>query len=94
MERFITLLSFLTRIPVKTSGKLDEAFHKSAKCFSLVGIVLGIFYLIFGVATSKIFGAHIRALVFISIILTGGLHLDGLGDTFDGLYSYRDKIES
>ena len=93
MERFITLLSFLTRIPVKTSGKLDEAFHKSAKYFSLVGIVLGIFYLIFGVATSKIFGAHIGALVFIStnIILTGGLHLDGLGDTFDGLYSYRDK---
>ena len=28
MERFITLLSFLTRIPVRTSGKLDEEFHK------------------------------------------------------------------
>lgn len=26
-----------------------------------------------------------------TVILTGGLHLDGVGDTFDGIYSYRDK---
>ena len=26
-----------------------------------------------------------------AVILTGGLHIDGLGDTFDALYSYRDK---
>ena len=25
------------------------------------------------------------------IIVTGGLHLDGLSDTADGFYSYRDK---
>ena len=25
------------------------------------------------------------------VILTGGLHIDGLGDTFDAIYSYRDK---
>ncbi len=93
MERFITLLSFLTRIPVKTSGKLDEEFHKSARYFSLVGMILGVLYLIFAIAFSRLFGTFIGALAFVSsnIILTGGLHLDGLGDTFDGLYSYRDK---
>jgi len=93
LERFITLLSFLTRLPVKTSGNLDEEFHRSAKYFSLVGIVLGAFYIFSGVLAFKIFGSFIGALIYVSIniILTGGLHLDGLGDTFDGLYSYRDK---
>ena len=93
MERFISLLSFLTRIPVKTSETLDEEFHKSAKYFPLVGIVLGIFYVGFSYLGNMIFGPVIGGIIFIimNIVLTGGLHLDGLGDTFDGLYSYREK---
>ena len=93
MERFISLLSFLTRIPVKTSETLDEEFHKSAKYFPLVGIVLGIFYVGFSYLGNIIFGPDIGGIIFIimNIVLTGGLHLDGLGDTFDGLYSYREK---
>ncbi|MFR1676535.1 MAG: adenosylcobinamide-GDP ribazoletransferase, partial [Fusobacterium sp.] len=30
-------------------------------------------------------------LVIIEVVLTGGLHLDGLADTFDGIFSYRSK---
>lgn len=93
MERFILLLSFLTRIPVKTADRLDEEFYKSAKYFPLVGAVLGIVYISFTYIGSIIFGPYIAGIIFIiaNIILTGGLHLDGLGDTFDGLYSYRQK---
>jgi adenosylcobinamide-GDP ribazoletransferase len=29
----------------------------------------------------------------IQVIVTGGLHIDGLSDTFDGIYSGREKLE-
>ena len=40
-----------------------------------------------------LFNPYITAVLVLAseVILTGGLHIDGLGDSFDGLYSYRDK---
>ena len=94
MKRFISILQFLTRIPLPFDGGVDEAFHKGIFYFPLVGGVLGLFY--YGVAflSSKLFPNFIASiLVLLSMVLfTGGLHLDGVGDTFDGLYSYRDKV--
>ncbi|CEN92302.1 cobalamin synthase CobS (Cobalamin-5-phosphate synthase) [[Clostridium] sordellii] len=93
MKRFIGILQFLTRIPIHIDIGFDEEFHKTMYYFPLVGFVLGILYCLVGFISSIFFDSYITSVnVLIStVILTGGLHLDGVGDTFDGIYSYRDK---
>ena len=93
MKRFIGILQFLTRIPIRIDIGFDEEFHKTMYYFPLVGFVLGILYFIIGLASSFLFDSYITSVNVLigAVVLTGGLHLDGVGDTFDGIYSYRDK---
>lgn len=93
MRRFIGILQFLTRIPINMNIGFDEEFDKSIMYFPLVGLVLGVIYLIMTYISLQIFDIYIASIIFLlsEVLLTGGLHLDGLGDTFDGIYSYRDK---
>ena len=93
MKRFIGILQFLTRIPIRVNIGFDEEFHKTMYYFPLVGFVLGTLYFIIGLVSSFLFDSYITSIniLIATVILTGGLHLDGVGDTFDGIYSYRDK---
>ena len=93
MKRFIGILQFFTRIPIRVNIGFDEEFHKTMYYFPLVGFVLGISYFIIGLVSSFLFDSYITSvnILISTVILTGGLHLDGVGDTFDGIYSYRDK---
>ena len=93
MKRFIGLLQFMTRIPIKADLGFDEEFHKSIVYFPLVGFVIGLISFIIGNLAIKIFDPFVTAVIIVAgeVILTGGLHIDGLGDTFDAIYSNRDK---
>lgn len=93
MKRFIGILQFLTRIPIRVDIGFDEEFHKTMYYFPLVGFVLGILYFIIGSLSNLMFDGYITSvnILIATVVLTGGLHLDGVGDTFDGIYSYRDK---
>lgn len=93
MKRLIGMIQFLTRIPLPIDTGMDEAFHKGMVYFPIVGLVLGLFYGAVGAISSMIFNPYISSVFVLitTVILTGGLHLDGLGDSFDGLYSYRSK---
>ena len=93
MKRLIGILQFMTRLPIPVDVGFDEAFHKGMVYFPIVGLILGICYEIVARIGSLFFEPYIVTILIIcsEVILTGGLHLDGLGDTFDGLYSYRDK---
>ncbi|MEG2246629.1 MAG: adenosylcobinamide-GDP ribazoletransferase [Peptostreptococcaceae bacterium] len=93
MKRFIGILQFLTRIPIRVDIGFDDEFHKTMYYFPLVGFVLGVLYFIIGLVSSIFFDSYITSVnvLIATVILTGGLHLDGVGDTFDGIYSYRDK---
>lgn len=93
MKRFILILQFLTRIPINLDLGFDEDFHKSIVYFPLVGFVIGILLFLTGVASIQIFDTFVVSVLITlaSVILTGGLHIDGLGDTFDAIYSNRDK---
>ena len=42
MKRFILILQFLTRIPIKLNVGFDDEFYKSIVYFPLVGFVIGI----------------------------------------------------
>lgn len=93
MKRFISILQFMTRIPINIDTGFDEEFHKTITYFPLVGLVLGVLIYIIGLVSGIFFDLFITSIIvtLALVILTGGLHIDGLGDTFDAIYSYRDK---
>jgi adenosylcobinamide-GDP ribazoletransferase len=94
IKRIILMIQFFTTIPVRK--RLDvqaKDFGKGLVFAPFVGLTLG--YIIYGIfyLSAELFTIEI-APVFIFIVyilLTGGLHLDGLGDTFDGLFSGKPK---
>ncbi|MDH5762495.1 MAG: adenosylcobinamide-GDP ribazoletransferase [Nitrospinota bacterium] len=91
MRNFVSALSFLTTIPLgKLSGKPAGA---SILYFPLIGLLIG--GLLAGVDRlgSLFLFEELRILVDVAflVIITGGLHLDGLADSADGLYFHHDK---
>ncbi|MEE8206129.1 MAG: adenosylcobinamide-GDP ribazoletransferase [Nitrospinaceae bacterium] len=91
MRNFVSALSFLTSIPLgKLAGKPDGA---SILYFPLIGILIGSLFAGVDWLGSLFLYDELRALtdvVFLALI-TGGLHLDGLADSADGLYFHHDK---
>ncbi len=83
----------MTRIPIKADIGFDEEFHKSIVYFPLVGFVIGLISYLIGGLAIKVFDPFVTSILIVGIevIITGGLHIDGLGDTFDAIYSNRDK---
>ena len=95
MKGLIALFKFTTRLPLGNSSNFTEdGVGKSMKFFPLVGIRLGlIMYTAHTLLSLYINSSLVIAaiIVVIYVILTGALHLDGLSDTFDGIFSYRSK---
>lgn len=86
-------LQFLTRIPIKKMVDFNRENLATSICFfPLVGLVVGglggLFYYLFAHINPSL-GSFFA--VFSMIVITGGLHLDGLSDTCDGFLSYRDR---
>ena len=91
---FVLQLQFLTRIPVPVFVKFnDRAFARGVIFAPVIGLFIGAAavgaYLLTGLLGRPLL-AVLAALV-MEIAVTGGLHLDGLADTFDGLFSNRDR---
>lgn len=94
IKRFILMIQFLTTIPIRI--RLDvtaEDFGKGLVFAPVVGLVIGGVVAGAGYLFGMILPAIVMAVlaVITYILLTGGLHLDGLGDTFDGLFSNRSR---
>lgn len=94
LKRFILMIQFFTSIPIPVNVNCDEKdFGKGLVFAPAVGLILGTLLFALGSALKLIFPIRAVTIFLIVgyIILTGGLHLDGLGDTFDGLFSNRPK---
>lgn len=84
MKGFIIALQFLTRLPTVKLTVSREEFVASIRWFPAVGLVIGALLTLAGRA-----GAHIDsgigalAALILWVIITGTLHLDGLGDIAD-----------
>lgn len=93
--RFLLALQFLTMLPIKIKRTVkDEDLGRSLLYFPIIGLFIGL--LLAGVAQISLFLPNTVSAVLIltvSIIITGGIHLDGFADTCDGFYGTRPKEE-
>ena len=95
-ESIAVTLAMYTKLPVPNIIWNDKNMRYSFLIFPFVGLIIaGIIYAliycfyIFGL--SPVFFSAIA--VAVSVIITGGLHLDGFCDTSDALSSNRDREE-
>jgi adenosylcobinamide-GDP ribazoletransferase len=78
---------FLTRLPVGKGGIAGADLGRSCAWFPLAGATMGLIVL----AAAHVAGPHVPALLAAVLAvsafawMSGGLHLDGLADLFDGL---------
>ncbi len=77
----------LTRLPLTCGAASDDDLGRAAMFFPVVGFALGIFLAILAVMIGQRLPAALVAVAIVGCLaaLTGGLHLDGLADVFDGL---------
>jgi len=94
MNSLLLALSFLTIIPAygnRTAGEKEMA--NSLYFYPLVGFIIG------GLLALFVYLGHLISpggetdaiIIVIWIIITGGLHLDGVMDSADGLFSGRER---
>ncbi len=100
-KEFVAAVRFLSTVPVPGSAQLfqaDGVLIFGGVYFPLVGLLLALLLSIVPLA----FGAYLpppvlaALLVVAAVLLTGGLHMDGLMDTCDGIFggtSRERKLE-
>ncbi|MEW6696658.1 MAG: adenosylcobinamide-GDP ribazoletransferase [Bacillota bacterium] len=90
---FRLAVSFLTIIPLYKKMANNQELARSVSYYPLIGLLLGstaagVCYLLHALGLTL--AADVMAFVTM-VTLTGGLHLDGLMDTADGLLSGRER---
>lgn len=97
MRAIFTALGFLSRIPVPGTGQIDDQeFSRAVIFFPLVGALIGLinaglFMLLDPWMPRPVITVCIITL---NLIVTGGMHFDGLLDSCDGLFSGRSRERS
>ncbi|GAB6189797.1 adenosylcobinamide-GDP ribazoletransferase [Marinitoga arctica] len=91
MRGLILLITFFTRIPIKYHFDFNEKdFIKGFYFLPLLGTFIGALMYLFSYT-----GFDKPIVILMSWILyiwiTGGLHIDGVADTFDGIFSNRNR---
>ncbi|MFH2058139.1 MAG: adenosylcobinamide-GDP ribazoletransferase [Pseudomonadota bacterium] len=95
MNLFLTQLRsailFITILPAGKKGAYDPV--GMIKFFPVVGLILGALLMAMDQILSNVWSPGVVALldVFFLVAVTGAFHLDGLGDTADGIFSHRSK---
>jgi len=89
MKNFVGALQFLTIFRVRRMDEFDPG--KILPYFPLVGLLIGLLLVGVDSLVGMIWPRPVAALLdlLFMVWVTGGLHMDGLGDTVDGLYGRR-----
>ncbi|VDN46563.1 Adenosylcobinamide-GDP ribazoletransferase [Petrocella atlantisensis] len=93
MKSFIMMLTYITRIPFPIKLEYDEkTFVKGLYAMPIIGLFIGM-VMAGAMWIMKDQMPQVKAFVMILIYLAmvGGLHLDGLADYIDGIFSGRTK---
>ncbi|WP_439135338.1 adenosylcobinamide-GDP ribazoletransferase [Pseudomaricurvus sp.] len=90
----ITAFLFLTRLPMPRLDDYDPADSGRAfPVFPLVGLVIGGLLTLSAMALNPFLPSGVIAAIIMTlwVLITGGLHLDGLGDSADGWLAGGDR---
>jgi adenosylcobinamide-GDP ribazoletransferase len=93
IDNFFNAVRFLTIFPVKAKEPAENDIVKSMVYFPLVGFFIG-FILVYADKALLWVLPHpvVNALLLVMLVMmTRALHIDGLGDTFDGLMGGTDR---
>lgn len=96
MQGLLLAIQFLTIAPIKIRDFNEKKLPQAVIFFPIVGLLLGLFLsglnnLLLTLHFEQFISSTI--LVILLIISTGGLHLDGLADTFDAIAGGKNKEE-
>jgi adenosylcobinamide-GDP ribazoletransferase len=94
MNSLILAIQFLTRIPININIETKEnSFAESVLWFPAAGLLIGAFNgLIYWLSSMLLGGIFpVVCTVLANVCITGGLHVDGLADTCDGIFSARKR---
>ncbi len=88
----LAALQFLTILPVKRDFT-DEQIGRATVWFPMVGIIIGLILLGLNYVFRLILPSSLANILLLAVlvILSGGLHLDGLADTMDGMAGHRTR---
>jgi len=91
MKRLIAALQFLTILPLSKSASYDP--KGMVPWFPVVGIVIGGLLSVFDYVVLNFWPEPVTAIldVVFLVVITAALHLDGLGDTADGVFGHRSR---
>lgn len=95
MNKILTAFQFLTKLPIKVKNFQEELLPESTVYFPLVGLVLGGCLVALEYGLSPLLHQNITAIIQVAFLalITGGLHIDGFADTFDGLGCVKSAEE-
>jgi adenosylcobinamide-GDP ribazoletransferase len=96
IQKFLLTLSFFTRIPIGNWDFGSLTLAQSIVFFPIAGALIGLLSGGFYIEMIELgLPSNISAWLVIGfqLLLTGGLHEDGLADTADGLASGRDRTQ-
>jgi adenosylcobinamide-GDP ribazoletransferase len=85
---------FLTVLPWPGAPASDAAaLARGAAAFPIVGLLIGAASAAAGTIAGALFGSPLHAIAALaaSAVVTGALHLDGLADSADALFSWRPR---
>jgi len=91
MKSFISAIQFITILPIGKPGTFEP--KGMVQFFPIVGLIIGIMLAVFDLIVCQLWSmpvASVLDVVFL-IWITGAFHVDGLGDTADGLYGQRPR---
>ncbi|RED58506.1 adenosylcobinamide-GDP ribazoletransferase [Cohnella lupini] len=94
LQAFAAAVQFLTRIPLPVTIDYSEVhFRRSVIFYPYVGALIGLMVAVAGFLLDPVLPASVCAILLVALwtLLSGGLHMDGLMDTADGLLSHRSR---
>ena len=91
IENLLAAIQFITILPAGKTPRYKP--REMIACFPLTGLLIGVILALFDALVSLAWPPQTAAVLDIILlaVLTGALHLDGLGDTADGLLGHRSR---